>query len=662
LNAETQPTLKGFPKAGPLLLLSGLLAYSSAVNTGFVLDDLYWIVRHPQLGNAKAYISESIDRGLVALTIVLNHRLGGTNPVGYHLLNVGMHLVSGFILYGLLVRVLSLPRWGERFSSRAGPLAFASALLWLVHPLNTQAVTYVIQRAESMMGLFFLLTFYCWTRGVTEQKKGLWHTLAVLSFAASCLCKEVAVTLPVLLVLYDRVFLSSRWSEVASRWASYLGLALVWAIKLNRVLAGAFAGGESGTGVGFGIAVTPTRYALTQTEVILHYMRLAIWPVGQVGDYNGWRVAQSISDVWPSAIGLGLILLASGAVWIFRPIIGFLAAWFFGILAPTSSIMPINDVAYEHRMYLSLCALVVGFILALDSVIQNYGKRLRYHQGAFWVGVVVLAVCLGRTTFVRNRVYQSEIRFWADVYSKHPENGRAASTVAAALMDEGRWDEVAQIFDRVAESDKVNVEWQYRANHLVKRGDYATASRLFQAWFEHASPYTVRFLGRLAVRTMLASGDAEAAVATARRLVADSPNSGEFHFLLAVAERRAGNTSNTQELLQKAIDLDAQILARTAAEARASLFQPITPSNNRKGQWELAYRLAEAICQSATTHPEWWDTWALAAARTGRFPEAVEAARRGIAAAETVQDRVWVQALTERKKLYEKNQIFGPNP
>jgi tetratricopeptide (TPR) repeat protein len=656
-DMPTAPPPFGWHKAIPLLLLAGFAAYTSAVNTTFVLDDGFWITRHPSIGNAAEYLRAGGGRLLVSLTVLVNHRLGGFNPIGYHLFNIAVHLAAGVTLFALLRRVLSAPRRAGRFAGRADGLAFAAALLWLVHPLNTSAVTYVIQRSESLMGLFFLLTFYCWTRAA-DGRRGLWLGLAVLSYAASCLSKEVAVTLPPLLVLFDRLFLAGSWREVFSRWPGYLGVAAVWAWKMQFALGAA--GGGTDVGVGFGISLTPKQYALTQTGVILHYLRLSFWPVGLCSDYLDWPVANELADVWPTAVGLGLLLLASAAALIVRPAVGFLAAWFFVILSPTSSVVPIIDVAFEHRMYLSLIAVCVGVVLFADRLLALVpNPRLRTALGG--LALVVAAVALGRWTLLRNTVYRSEAIFWEAASVARPNNLRAKMTVASFRTDTGQFDAADRLFAEVSTlAQQSRIYRIYRANWCRKSGDLSAAAELFRGLLSEQWAAKYRYTGGFAVRAFLAHGDTGEAAALTKQMVDDTPGSALYWVLHAAAELSAGRPTEAMTALEQATRIDLTASRLYAAEARELVMaKPVSPAAGR-GNWELAYRFAAAAALSDAALPEWFDTLAQAAARTGRFPEAVAAAKRGIDAAERAGDTAWVSALQDRLKLYEAGKVYGP--
>lgn len=649
-------------KAIALLLMAGAVAYSSAVNTGFVFDDVYWITATPYLSDPLAYLRASGDRTLVALTVLANYKLGGLNPLGYHAFNVAVHLAAGLTLFALLARALALPRWGGRFAGRETHLAFAAALLWTVHPLNTQAVTYVIQRAESMMGLFYLLTFYCWTRAATGPRPLLWQSLAAVSFLASCFSKEVAVTLPPVLLLYDRLLLASSWKQVFARSSGYLLLAGVWALKLFLVFGTAFGGGTT-TGVGFGVPISKTQYALTQTEVILHYLRLAVWPVGQSVDYNGWPIANSLADVWPSAVALGAVLLASAALLHFRPPLGFLAAWFFLILAPTSSVMPIIDVAFEYRMYLSLVAVVVGVVLAADALAQRFVPARAIRLWAVGLPVLAAAALLTARTLDQSTAYRSEASFNAARRTDPNALSRRGQGVRVVnLSNEGKFAEAeAELLLLEAASPSNFVTAMARGHWHTLQGQYPQAIATYRTIDRTAiTPVLLARADTLTARSQLASGDAAAAAETMRGVVSRVPDSEPNHALLAAVELAAGNRTAAAAARAEAERIDPRSSRTLADGARGVLFaKPIHPVA-RRGELEVVYWQAASACESASAEPEWFDTLAQLAARTGRFDEAVAASDRGVALAADKADERWKQALTDRRAMYAAKKVYGP--
>ena len=341
-------------------------------------------------------------------------------------------------------------------------LAMAVAVIWLVHPLQTESVTYIIQRAESLMGLFFLLTLYCGVRACHSPHPYRWGSAAVVACALGMGTKEVMVSAPILMLLYDRAFISGSFKDAfRQRGGLYAGLAATW-----LVLAVSLATSRVEEQTVLVAALDPWRYAWTQCEVIVHYLRLSVWPYPLVFDY-AWQLSGSMSSILPSA-AIVLALLAGTLLALIRQQwAGFWGAWFFLILAPTSSVMPIADVAFEHRMYLSLAAVVTVVVIAGHDLVAYCGRRVRAPENARgWleaglVGAVIVA--LGLTTVRRNDDYRNAVAMWSDTVAKRPDNPRAHNNLGVALRKQGR---TGEAMAQYAEAVRLKPDYVDARNNL----------------------------------------------------------------------------------------------------------------------------------------------------------------------------------------------------
>jgi len=397
-----------------VLALAVVLVYANSLRAPFVIDDQAAIVQNEQirdLSRPSAVLlpdSESpvAGRPLVNLSFALNYAAGGLDVRGYHVVNIALHLACALLAFGFIRRTLELPRVRRRFGAGSIDLAFAAALLWAVHPLNSEVVDYLTQRSESLMALMYLLTLYAANRAVTEPRSRAWQTLAVAACALGMLCKESMATAPVMVALYDRVFAFDSWRDaVRNRWRLYAGLGATWVILAVIVLNGA----RSGV-AGLSSGVSPWTYLLNQTIVITHYLRLSIWPSGLVVFY-GWPAPLTLGDVVPYAVLILALMAATIAAFARAPAVGFLGAWFFLTLAPASSVVPVaTEVGAERRMYLPLLALVVL------TVAGGYGwwLALRYWRLAdvgfarVIAGIAVTAASLALATVPWRIVQQAE--------------------------------------------------------------------------------------------------------------------------------------------------------------------------------------------------------------------------------------------------------------
>ena len=271
-----------------------------------------------------------VGRPVPNLSLAVNYAIGGLNVEGYHVVNLAIHILAALALFGLVRRTLLLPALVERFGSASTGLALAVALVWALHPLQTESVTYIIQRAEALVGLFYLLTLYCLLRGATSARTWVWYAATVGTCAMGMASKEVMVSAPLVAVLYDRLFISGSFKESLRRqWGWYLALAATWAILGLLVYMSLGRGGTAG----FNMGMSVWEYARTQFGCIMHYLRLAFWPSPLVLDYGDGTASQA-ADIIPYAIGVGLLLAATAVALARRPKWGFLGVWFFAILRP----------------------------------------------------------------------------------------------------------------------------------------------------------------------------------------------------------------------------------------------------------------------------------------------------------------------------------------
>lgn len=434
-----------------------MLAYARSFSAPFVFDDLPAIATNPSIRHLHPLTAAlsppstaagAVGRPLVNLSLALNYAAGGLNVRGYHAFNLAVHLLAALVLFGVLRRTLQQPVLRERFGGAATSLAFGIALLWAVHPLQTETVVSVIQRNELLVSLFYLLTLYAWIRADASPAPRGWLALAIAACFLGAASKEVMVSAPLVVLLYDRTFLAGTFREAwRRRWPAYLGLAASWALLVWLVLAN---GQRAGT-VGFGLGTGAWEYLLTQCRALVLYLRLSLWPHPLVLDY-GHAVASHVADVLPEALVV-VAFLAVTVVALWRwPVIGFLGAWFFAILAPSSSIVPLTtQTIAEHRMYLPLAAIVA---LAVAGFHRWVGR------GSFVV-CVVLAVGLGATTLRRTADYRSALAIWTDTIANWPANARARTNLGNALVDDGRTSEALTHYEEAIRLDPHYAEGHY---------------------------------------------------------------------------------------------------------------------------------------------------------------------------------------------------------
>ncbi len=496
------------------IVLSAIVVYRGTLAAPLIYDDRLWITWNPSIQHLRSIMavlsppagSVVFGRPVLSLSLALNYAVSGENAWSYHLGNLGIHILAALVLFGIVARTLefrpaAVPTEGDRTLA-----AFAVALLWALHPLQTESVTYVIQRAESLMGLFYLLTLYCFIRGARSPQPRAWHLGAVLFCLLGMATKEVMVTAPLIVLAYDRTFVAGSFREALRlRRGLYLGLACTWIVPGFLTL------GLHGRGVGYGLGYSWKAYGLTECWVVAHYLLLALWPHPLVFDY-GTDIVGGLRDVLPSACLLAVLVGATLIAFIRRTVLGFAGVWFFLILAPSSSVVPVAfQPMAEHRMYLSLAAVMVLLVAGAWAAL---GRRSI---------LVVLAAALvfGTCSYARNRDYRTEASIWADTVQRRPRNSRAHLALGSALAMEWRNQEAAEQFEETLRIDP---------------GDFQARRNLGMAFYH--------------------MGRAEDALAQYRAIAPPTPDSAALHYDIGLALDLAGRTDQAIGEYTRAVELN----------------------------------------------------------------------------------------------------------
>jgi tetratricopeptide (TPR) repeat protein len=293
-----------------------------------------------------------------------------------------------------------------------------------VHPLQTEAVTYVIQRAESLMGLFYLATLYGFIRGTEAARPARWFAVSLSACLLGMATKEFMVSAPLLVLLYDRTFLAGSFRGAwRQRWRIHLPLLGTWLVLAWLVIG---SHGRNAT-AGFDTDIGAGTYLLTQSRAVGRYLQLVLWPAPLIFDY-GRVVAGGMREVWPHLLLVGGLITGTVVALRRRPAAGFLGAWFFAILAPSSSVVPVaTQTMAEHRMYLPSIAVIVIAVLGLHRL---GGRRSL-------VAVAALAVGFAGLTVQRNALYRTETGIWRQTAQNWPRNARAHGGLGRALLNAG---------------------------------------------------------------------------------------------------------------------------------------------------------------------------------------------------------------------------------
>lgn len=422
-------------RAIAIVVVAGVLTFWNGLSSPLLYDDAASVLQNSSIrdvADVPAVLSPPAEtpvagRPLANLSFALNYAAGGIDPLGYRVTNLALHLMCAIVLLLLIEQ-----------ATASTPVALAVALLWTVHPINSEVVDYVTQRTESLMALAMLLTIW-WSRPSKGRPLGR-PVLAVLACAAGMACKETMVVAPVLVVLIDRVMLFCSMREtLAARGRLYVALVATWVLLGYLVLSH----GQT-TNAGFArLHVTSLTYFLNQPAMIARYLTLMFWP-GPLVLYYGWTPQVTAAQVWLPTLVVSVLGVASLVALLKRPRIGLLCVMFFVWLAPTSSCVPIaTEVAAERRMYLPSMAIITLLLLAGAWIIRRGAERrlitTSAAQHAATIVVVACGVALATRTVYRNAEYRSPLAMSKSILDRWP-SGNAHQLYGVALSADGQHD------------------------------------------------------------------------------------------------------------------------------------------------------------------------------------------------------------------------------
>ncbi len=558
--------------AAGIVVLATCVAYLNSLHNPFIFDDELAILKNPTI---RSLLPLSVvlsppsggspvqSRPFVNLSFAINYALGGTDPFGYHVVNVAIHLLAALVLFGLVRRTLAETLSCRSLAGAATGLACAIATIWAVHPLATEAVTYVTQRTESVVGLLYLVTLYGVVRGARSERQARWYALAVAASALGMASKENMVSAPLVALAYDAVFLSgSVRKALRTRGSLYAGLASTWLVLGYDLVSNGFA---RSTGAGFLGTMTVWQYARTQCWAILHYLRLAALPHPLVLDYGDWT-AHSAAEIVPGAAAVAAMLVGTVVAVRRAPWLGFLGIFFFAVLAPSSSIVPLAaQTVAEKRMYLPLAAVVTAAVVLgylawrrLTGPWAARGGPLR--TLAAWAPAVAAAaaVCaLVPLTRSRNEAYSNPVTIWRDTVRAVPRNERAQYNLGMAFVQADRISEASESF-RAAVTLR---PWDPAANGnlavaLEKLGRPAEALPYMRAAV-HLKPEDEEAQKAL-VSLLFQLGLPDEAVTSARAYLGTFPQLPTANALYASALARTGHVTEGLQYLERARRLAAR--------------------------------------------------------------------------------------------------------
>lgn len=438
-----------------LISALGIAAYLNSFSVPFQFDDAFYITANPAIANPSMFVTPSkmqghmlhhylLNRYVGFVTLWANFALGGLNPVGYHVFNLAVHIASALLLYALMLCAFNAPRMQGVLEPEAARMAaLGAALLFVAHPIQTQAVTYISQRFTSLAAMFYIASLASYACARIGGKRSLFALAFVLG-ALAMKTKEISLTLPFAIALYEFMLHDGPLKARLKTLLPYMALVLIvplTVLMLEKPFSDLM--GDLMERSRADSSVPRTWYLMTQFVVIVKYLGLVLWPAGLNIDHD-IPVYTALTQTPVYASIMGLMAFVGLGLWAARrlPVAQFGLIFFFLALSVESSVIPIRDVMFEHRMYLPMA----GLMMFASALAFKYIPR-RVALSA----LVGLALILSAATFARNITWQSSIALWKDATVKSPRKPRTFTNLAFAYSSAADKQQAEQYYRRAIE-------------------------------------------------------------------------------------------------------------------------------------------------------------------------------------------------------------------
>lgn len=626
------------------LLLVTTIAYFPAIRAPFEFDDASAITSNASLRSLSPAVAlrppenTSVSgRPMVNYTFAINAAInrwlevderpdpyGVNKTLGYHMVNLLLHMWCGLLLFGVIRRTATNVGVARGWTIVPNVLAFGATTLWMLHPIHTEAVDYLVQRTEIVVSVCYVGTLYCSIRAweaTDKRRRIVWEVAAAIVCLLGMGSKEVMITAPIAVMLYDRAFRFPALTEQfrARRWL-YLGLAATSAWTIANVAFNA----RFDT-VGFGLGVSWHQYLYTQAWAVARYLRLMVWPSGLTLDYgmkpiSGWAGL-------PGAIALTAFLVATVAAWtrIARwGWLAFLGAWFFLLLAPSSSVVPIaTEIAAERRVYLALAAPIVLVVVGIAWLVARLSLKTRPTKGLV-VAFAAIALVLAGLTFKRSALFKDPEALWRDAVKNAPNNPRAYDNLAATMFftDPPNLPEAKDLYLQAVNADSTYLHaWTGLAAVAINEGHPDAAVTILRRALAIDSGYAVAFeqLGRLYLRM----GMPDKALPYLRRFAAAYPSDNSL-ITFGIALLQLQRYEEAARALRRGLDLNPN---------RLDAMRLLGGALVEEGKGVEAVPWLERLAAAQQPTPIGVGLLAIAYAQAGRAKVAKEAAASASAAA-----------------------------
>ncbi len=555
-----------------LLATAAIIVYSNVLDAPFMFDDV--TIRDEAFLHAETFteavgvlFDDSSDRRVGYMTFALNFWLHGLNTLGYHLVNLILHILSGWLVFWLVHRTLTLPL--VEMKAPLGPadawnIAFFAALLWLVHPLQIMGVTYIVQRLTSLSALLYLAAFAAYVEGRTAPRSGedhgegklalggrrfAFYAAGIVAWLLSLGVKQNVALLPAMVIIYELYFFHENpWEAVKARWQWVTAATAVVAVTAFWILGSGFWSAMAARYAERGLTVWER--LLSEARALVHYVSLIALPLpARLNVDYDFAVSRSLLDPMTTLPAVLLVFAAIGfAFWGTRRyrFLSFAILWFFVNLAVESTVIPV-DLVFEHRLYLPS----IGLIAVGAGVV--YRGLAPMHKYAAPVGLTLIAVLFGTWTYDRNQVWTDPVLLWSDNALKSPEKARVHGNLGKAYLDAERYRDAARSFETAIRLDPtlIGAYTNLAVIQIDHLQDYEKATEYLNAALalNPDVPDAYLNLGVIALNT----GQLPQAVELFNRVIELDPSNPVAHYNLAACYINLGDTPMALEVLDRGI-------------------------------------------------------------------------------------------------------------
>jgi len=570
-----------------MLILLGFALYFFTLNYPFVFDDRIYILGNPLLADPNAFLKyfeldEFIDvylnrlsypdlatsfilRPLAYLSFHVNYLVGGASPAGYRLVNIAIHIANALLLNQILQSIINHRTVAAKYEIKIA-IPFFASLLFLVHPLQMQSVTFITQRFTSFVAFFYLtsILLYIQSRIAANTAVRKWYYAgSIIALIAGLLTKESVITLPFTLIMIDTILLRKPWRESVKRLAPHIvciGLVPFQVLRIAQELRDADQLLNSATDIVGGV-YSRADYAITQLRAILSYLRLLVLPYNQNFDpdyplYRSLLNAEIIISIfiWSAVVVAGLRLLRRQERSISTDLTAFSIFWFPLAISVSSSFIPLTDLMFEHRSYLPSVAFFTGSVAYLNHLVSG---REVFHKNAAICGLCLVALVFSGATVQRNQVYSSRISLLQDTVRKSPNKARPYCALGNAYLDKKRYDEAVDCYDKALDLNQNYLEvYLSLGTAFLEMGMAQRAVDLYEEYLD-IYPSKKRILMNLALAYSKLDKCSEAIDCLKLTLHANDSDAGVLGFL-AELKYRNKQYEKSQYYLSKARKADLE--------------------------------------------------------------------------------------------------------